>query len=431
MEQLEKGTKIALETCTSLTIDSYIAEGGQGQVYKVLYEDQPRALKWYKPAALKKRELFLKNLRENVRKGSPGPMFLWPLGVTEEVNGTFGYVMELRPKRFSGFTDFLNARVRFANELARIRSAIHIVTGFQQLQNKGFSYQDLNDGNFFIDPTNGDVLICDNDNVAPHGTHTGIAGKCRYMAPEVILGKEQPNMHTDRFSMSLILFLLFFMNHPLEGQRTLTPCLTPEKERDFYGENPVFIFDPNDDSNSPHPAIHRNAPQLWKEYPPYFQEVFRKEFSKDRMTGEGRKHRQDTWQWLKQLVRLRSDLCQCPCQKDEFYLFEPKSCGKCNRRFTTPFQIQTPEMTIPLHHGSEIYRCYLDGLYGDTETSLGTVEYSEAKKKWVFRNTSGEALECTLPTGESRILPPERTGTILPGLRLRFKGLTATFQPQN
>ena len=28
------------------------------------------------------------------------------------------------------------------------------------------SYQDLNDGNFFIDPQTGKVLICDNDNVA-------------------------------------------------------------------------------------------------------------------------------------------------------------------------------------------------------------------------------------------------------------------------
>ena len=27
----------------------------------------------------------------------------------------------------------------------------------------------------------GDVLICDNDNVAPYGTNLGIAGKCRYM----------------------------------------------------------------------------------------------------------------------------------------------------------------------------------------------------------------------------------------------------------
>ena len=30
----------------------------------------------------------------------------------------------------------------------------------------GYSYQDLNDGNFFINPQSGDVLICDNDNVA-------------------------------------------------------------------------------------------------------------------------------------------------------------------------------------------------------------------------------------------------------------------------
>lgn len=32
-------------------------------------------------------------------------------------------------------------------------------------------------------------MICDNDNVAPYGENLGIAGKCRYMAPEVVIGK--------------------------------------------------------------------------------------------------------------------------------------------------------------------------------------------------------------------------------------------------
>lgn len=37
------------------------------------------------------------------------------------------------------------------------------------LHRHGYSYQDLNDGNFFINPESGDVLICDNDNVMPQG----------------------------------------------------------------------------------------------------------------------------------------------------------------------------------------------------------------------------------------------------------------------
>ena len=61
------------------------------------------------------------------------------------------------------------------------------------------SYQDLNDGNFFIDVSNGDILICDNDNVTPDGMKNAgnIGGKPGYMAPEIVCGKSHPNSLTD------------------------------------------------------------------------------------------------------------------------------------------------------------------------------------------------------------------------------------------
>jgi DNA-binding helix-hairpin-helix protein with protein kinase domain len=40
-----------------------------------------------------------------------------------------------------------------------VNAALNITAGFRALHNKGYSYQDLNDGNFFINPQNGNVLI--------------------------------------------------------------------------------------------------------------------------------------------------------------------------------------------------------------------------------------------------------------------------------
>ena len=69
--------------------------------------------------------------------------------------------------------------------------SLDICCAFRALHLKGLSYQDLNDGNFFINGETGRVLICDNDNVAPDGDNTtGIRGKARYMAPEVVSGKK-------------------------------------------------------------------------------------------------------------------------------------------------------------------------------------------------------------------------------------------------
>jgi hypothetical protein len=52
----------------------------------------------------------------------------------------------------------------------------------------------------------------------------GIAGKCR-------LGKEKPSVHTDKFSLSGVLFLLLFYNHPLEGKKAYPPCMTAAIEK--------------------------------------------------------------------------------------------------------------------------------------------------------------------------------------------------------
>lgn len=118
--------------------------------------------------------------------------------------------MDLRPGNYREFSEFLLAKVHFESLSAAVNAALNITNGFRELHRNGFSYQDLNDGNFFIDPSDGDVLICDNDNVAPYGESLGIAGKARYMAPEVVRNMTRPNVMTDRFSLRWWFSACFF-----------------------------------------------------------------------------------------------------------------------------------------------------------------------------------------------------------------------------
>ena len=177
------------------------------------------ALKWYHNGAIANPKRFYKNLTDNIAKGAPTSAFLWPLYLTEPKDGSFGYIMNLREKKYKDFSDFLLVKVRFGSISAAITACLNITNGFRDLHRKGFSYQDLNDGNFFIDPQTGDVLICDNDNVSPFGDNLGIAGKARYMAPEVVRNIKKPNTMTDRFSLAVILFRILFLDHPLEGKQ--------------------------------------------------------------------------------------------------------------------------------------------------------------------------------------------------------------------
>ncbi|MCQ2559428.1 MAG: hypothetical protein MJ157_01755, partial [Clostridia bacterium] len=223
-------------------VEKYLAEGGQGIVYLVEYNGEKKALKWYKKESLGDNpKAFYENIKKNIEKKSPSSEFLWPLDVTEWIDGTFGYIMDLCPAGYHTITEFMRCQVRFKSYKAIIDAALHIVTAFRILHNSGYAYMDLNDGNFFINPENGDVLIGDNDNVAPENTETGILGKPRYMAPEIVLKKNKPDSYSDRFSMSLILYILFCLNHPLEGKRYLVPALTPALQEKLYGSEALFM----------------------------------------------------------------------------------------------------------------------------------------------------------------------------------------------
>lgn len=234
MQELKSGSKVNLTNGAQAKVVKELGRGGQGIVYLVEVGGKQMALKWYLKAPDHK---FYKNLEENITKGAPSDAFLWPEYLTKKEKGSYGYIMKLRPQGYYEFGQFLLAKKQFGSFEAMLNAAMKICEGFAKLHLSGLSYQDLNDGNFFIEPKTGDVLICDNDNVMPDGRKSGIMGKARYMAPEVVGGKA-PDKYSDRFSLAVILFMLFYGNHPFEGARVLAcPCMTESFEKKFYGSD--------------------------------------------------------------------------------------------------------------------------------------------------------------------------------------------------
>lgn len=195
-----------------------------------------------------KEKEFYANLENNIAKGAPTEAFLWPLGITEVQNGSFGYIMEIRPAGYEELTNFFvdskkKQQVRFKSFTAISTAAINIIQAFRELHNRGYSYQDINNGNFFINPTTGKVLICDNDNVSPFGTNLGIMGKQRWMAPEIVTLKSDPDKQSDRFSLAVVLFRLLIYQSIRWKDNTLTPpCMTKELEKKYYGSEPIFCI---------------------------------------------------------------------------------------------------------------------------------------------------------------------------------------------
>lgn len=413
MTAFTKGSAIPLQNGDIAVIKNKIGEGGQGNVYLVDIGGKEYALKWYHKMALVEPEKFYANLENNIEQGAPTSAFLWPKYLTVNIDGEFGYVMDLKPKEYRSFSDFLLTKVKFPSISVVINAALNITNGFRELHRNGFSYQDLNDGNFFINPQNGDVLICDTDNVAPYGESLGIAGKARYMAPEVVRNIKRPDIMTDRFSLSVILFRLLFLDHPLEGKRTLCPCLTEELEQKFYGKAPLFIYDKNDTSNAPVRGVHCNVIRLWRFYPKFIREKFTQAFSQECMCGGKPRPTDNDWQIT--FTKLRDCIVKCPCGGETFLDLnaDESNCINCGTRIPRPPILLTKKYKVALFPGNKIYRCHTDEDSDDFTRVDGQIIRSQNRSDiWGLRNLSNndwtvtqkDGSECTLENGKVQII---------------------------
>lgn len=428
---METGLPIGATIRTSFgeewTVTGNLGEGGQGYVYRIERDGVARALKWYKPRVVS--QTFYEHIRKNVIDGSPSDRYIWPMETTDFDGTTFGYVMDLKPEGFYDMTDFLLKRVDFKSFKQAVDAAMNIVNELRILHNRGYSYQDLNDGNFFINPDNGKVLICDNDNVATAGLSTGVLGKPRYMAPEIVLRHHMPDIHSDMYSMALIIFRLLTLEHPLEGKRVKDQPMSPEVQKKLFGEDPVFMFDPEDDRNRPDSNLNRNAMAVWFCLPEYMKEIFIRAFGKD---GLKNPHKRPTEaEWIDALVRFRSNIVQCACGNEVFIPENGEvSCDRCDKPVDIPFWIRLPEYRIPGVKGSRIYRCQT--CISNAEEALkpaGRVLAAQNDvRKLGIRNLSGSNWAALTTKGVRRTVKPNEVIPLKAGIRFECNGSTITIE---
>ena len=438
------GAEVETTDGTKAKILKELGTGGQGTVYLVNYAGKQMALKWYHdstfadPATgkidMKKLDAFYENLKNNVQIGSPSSEFLWPLAITKKTSGSFWYIMELRPERFvQESTLLVGRRAHFSSYVAIVQAMINMANAFRNLHNKGFSYSDLNAANFFFDPNTGELLVCDNDNVSYPGYNTGILGIARYMAPEVVMCYKLPDTQTDRYSLAVHLFSLLFRHHPLEGIKGIPAGFTAYDEKRIYGEDPVFIFDPADESNKPIPGVSDAAVNVWHKMPKYITQLFIRAFSKEclfcnvsepELNGDGsekafsrkvsyRANRVSEKEWIEALTRLRSNILKCPfCGKENFFT-NTLSCDKCKKQLQVTNILKFPKYNVAVYFGQKIYRIQLDTFCSDESSTevVAEVTVPQGRAKYMpqnycIKNCSAETWDCTTSQGAKRPLAP-------------------------
>lgn len=445
MIELKIGEQVEMEYGGSATVKKILGSGGQGIVYLVDFNGIDYALKWYDVDKIKNAKAFRKNIENNIKDGAPSDKFLWPKYLTKENdNGTFGYIMDLRPQGYDSFVDILNTyrldideltgratkvSVQFASLYAMVTAVINIVNAFRQLHRAGKSYQDLNDGGFFINVNTGDILVCDCDNIAPDGSNFGIGGKPGYMAPEVVRGIAKPNVQTDKYSLAVVLFKLLFRGDPMEGEKVVKDvCLTETSELKHYGQQAVFVYDPDNTSNRPVRGIHDNVIKFWRIYPAYVREAFIKSFT----TGirEPNKRIIEN-EWQKLFIRLRSEIIVCTCGRTNFTsMFERVDeatyrCPKCGAEFIS-LSFSNRDYRIPLYIGSKFYECEIDPRSDDFQTVVGELVENKLKPGMLgIKNSSGRTWRVKMPDGVFYDIVSGKGFPLWKGLEIDFGSVNA------
>ncbi|MDL2244470.1 protein kinase [Parabacteroides sp. OttesenSCG-928-J18] len=409
MSELPVNAIVELTNGKQCRVKRELGRGGQGIVYLVNLNGEEKALKWYinPPDAS-----FYENLQKNVIQGAPSDAFLWPEYLTERQKGSYGYVMKLRPQGYYEFGNYLLAKKSFKSYSALLAAAMKICNGFMLLHRFGYSYQDLNDGNFFINPNNGDILICDNDNVMPQGEKSGIMGKARYMAPEIV-NRGAPDKYSDRFSLSVILFMLFYANHPFEGAKVVgCPCMTESYEKKFYGSEAVFIYDPTDKSNRPVQGIHHNVIKRWPAFPVVLRDTFIQEFSQEKLQNP--QVRMIEQKWEKLINNLRDSLVVCPNCKEETFVASDGKCMNCCKSLGIIPYMKLADRQILLTSGTNLY------IDNDNIPDCLVEVNPNDKTMLLIKNISPHAWTAETSSGKLKIVLPNECVPVKNGIKITF-----------
>lgn len=425
---LQLGTTVQSASGHPCVVEAFLGGGGQGEVYRTVTNGQTLAVKWYFPEQATPAQR--NNLETLIRKGPPSAPFLWPLELahSDEVPG-FGYLMPLREPRYKGLVDLMKRRIE-PSFRCLATAGLHLTQAFLDLHAQGLCYRDISFGNVFFDPDTGAIQVCDNDNVAIDAAiDTGVLGTPRFIAPEVVRGEAAPSTQTDLFSLSVLLFYLFHIHHPLEGQREAEiKCFDLPAMSRLYGAEPLFIFDPQDNRNRPVPGLHDNALEFWPLYPKFLRDLFVRAFSVGLHDPHERVRESE---WRAALSQLRDAIYYCgQCGAEHFFDDEgPEagddetgSCWACREPLKRPFRLRIGRTLVALNHDTRLYAHHLDDQrrYDFGEPLAVVQRHPRHPDIWGLSNRSTATWVMTAPDGSTRDVEPGRSLTLTAGVKVDF-----------
>ena len=438
---LEIGRKVETEILhDTLSVARHLGEGGQGAVYLVEDGRQRFALKWYnvEQSTSDQRDAIRQLVRIGAPPGPAGNRFVWPMDLVTSVGERqFGYLMPLIDTSRYAELGQVWARLKPAPGLDTLcEIGYQTANSYRALHIRGLCYRDISAGNLMFDPKTGDVLICDNDNVGVNRqSKSQVWGTMEFMAPELVRGDADPSTETDLHSLAVLLFYLWVWHHPMHGEIEygFRSWDIPAKRR-VYGENPVFIFDPDNVNNRlPKDPDYSGAARRWTYCPPSLQALFTRAFTVGLRDPAARV---TEGEWQRGFLELKDNVISCPaCSARNLWDAGMQSilCWHCKQPIRIPpalklshvrgtsWLLLTPDTVLRRRHIEPTAES------GNADEIWGVVvQHPSDPTIWGLRNQTRAPWTATYANGEVNEIVPQRAAPIGDGLRLKIDGTTAT-----
>ena len=203
----------------------------------------------------------------------------------------------------------------------------------------------------------------------------------------------------------------------------MCPCLTEELERKFYGVDPVFVWDPNNDTNRPVRGVHVNEIKFWPIYPAFVRRTFEEAFSHEMMVGGDCEHRVTEKKWQEVFTALRDCITTCTCGSETFIdVTKPEcKCINCGKTIQRPPVLKVKRSNVVMAPNKLVYGCHVIHDSDDFVEPKGAVVSSRNNPALLgLRNDTSNTWTAILPNGATK---PYQNGQVIKigrGLKINF-----------
>ena len=222
-------------------------------------------------------------------------------------------------------------------------------------------------------------------------------------------------MYTDFYSLAVILYRLFFVDHPMDGKAwEKYPLCTDEVEEFLYAIKPVFHFDPNNKSNAPTDVYAPNVTQRWKCFPMNLRRLFIQSFTEG-IDHPGKRVSENAW--ISTLADCRDKLIRMMNKREQFV-------NLVNAASVPPgcLGIQIGAHKVALYPFKAIYEVSVNGDVNKFGEKYAGILYNDKTKTLMIRNLTNRTWRGWSPTDKVLTnIEPGMDYPVFAGVQIEFR----------